>query len=114
MIAERFQIDRNFVHSWHVGIQPKCYFDRAAVDHFESWSGSAFGNPRLLHMHTCGAYAPGEVCWNVVDPTLVADGIAIWEDGVLLPERVPGGREVLAEYDDLRQAFLTPDRRIGI
>jgi len=27
---------------------------------------------------------------------------------------VPGGREVLAEYDDLRQAFLTPDRRIGI
>ena len=114
MVAGRFEIDRNFVHSWHLGIHPKCYFDGVAVDQFESWSGSAFGNPRLLHVHTCGAYAPGEVCWNVVDPTLVADGVTIWEDGVLLPERVPGGREVLAEYDDLRQAFLTPDRRIGI
>ena len=114
MVAGRFEIDRNFVHSWHLGIHPKCYFDGVAVEQFESWSGSAFGNPRLLHVHTCGAYAPGEVCWNVVDPTLVADGVTIWEDGVLLPERVPGGREVLAEYDDLRQAFLTPDRRIGI
>ncbi|MBT6546348.1 MAG: hypothetical protein HOL77_20195 [Rhodobacteraceae bacterium] len=114
MVAGRFEIDRSFVHSWHLGIHPKCYFDGVAVDQFESWSGSAFGNPRLLHVHTCGAYAPGEVCWNVVDPTLVADGVTIWEDGVLLPERVPGGREVLAEYDDLRQAFLTPDRRIGI
>jgi hypothetical protein len=114
MVAGRFEIDRNFVHSWHLGIHPKCYFDGVAVDQFESWSGSAFGNPRLLHVHTCGAYAPGEVCWNVVDPTLVADGVTIWEDGVLLPERVPGGREVLAECDDLRQAFLTPDRRIGI
>ena len=114
MVAGRFEIDRNFVHSWHLGIHPKCYFDGVAVDQFESWSGSAFGNPRLLHVHTCGAYAPGEVCWNVVDPTLVADGAVIWEDGVLLPERVLGGREVLTEYDDLRQAFLTPDRRIGV
>ena len=114
MVAGRFEIDRNFVHSWHLGIHPKCYFDGVAVDQFESWSGSAFGNPRLLHVHTCGAYAPGEVCWNVVDPTLVADGVTIWEDGVLLPERVPGGREVLAEYDDLRRAFLAPDRRIGL
>ena len=114
MVAGRFEIDRNFVHSWHLGIHPKCYFDGVAVDQFESWSGSAFGNPRLLHVHTCGAYAPGEVCWNVVDPTLVADGVTIWEDGVLLPARVPGGREVLAEYDDLRRAFLAPDRRIGL
>ena len=114
MVAGRFEIDRNFVHSWHLGIHPKCYFDGVAVDQFESWSGSAFGNPRLLHVHTCGAYAPGEVCWNVVDPTLVADGVTIWEDGELLPERVPGGREVLAEYDDLRRAFLAPDRRIGL
>lgn len=114
MVAGRFEIDRNFVHSWHLGIHPKCYFDGVAVDQFESWSGSAFGNPRLLHVHTCGAYAPGEVCWNVVDPTLVADGVTIWEDGVLLPARVPGGCEVLAEYDDLRRAFLAPDRRIGL
>ena len=114
IIADRFEIDRNFVHSWHVGIHPKCYFDRNTVGHFERWSGSAFGNPRLLHMHTCGAYAPGEVCWNVVDPTLTADGITIWQDGVLFPEHVPGGSAILAEFDDLRQAFQASDRRIGI
>jgi hypothetical protein len=113
-VADRFGIDRNFVHSWHIGIHPGCYFDRAAIDHFDSWGGSAFGNPRILHMHTCGAYAPGEVCWNVIDPTVVVDGATIWQDGTLHPERVSGGREILAKYDDLRKVFQCPDRRIGL
>ena len=113
-IADRFGIDRNFVHSWHIGIHPGCYFDRAAIDHLDSWGGSAFGNPRILHMHTCGAYAPGEVCWNVIDPSLVVDGVTLWQDGVLFPERVPGGAEILDEFDDLRQMFQAPDQRIGL
>jgi hypothetical protein len=65
-------------------------------------------------MHTCGAYAPGEVCWNVIDPTVVVDGAIIWQDGTLHPERVSGGREILAKYDDLRKVFQCPDRRIGL
>ncbi|MDG2407132.1 MAG: hypothetical protein P8M25_20000 [Paracoccaceae bacterium] len=113
-VADQFGINRNFVHSWHIGIHPGCYFDRAAVDHFDSWGGSAFGNPRILHMHTCGAYAPGEVCWNVIDPSIVADGVTLWQDGVLYPERVAGGADILAKFDDLRQVFQTPDQRIGL
>ena len=113
-ISEKFSIERDFVHSWHLGIHPGCYFDKPAVENFETWSGSAFGNPRLLHMHTCGAYAPGEVCWNVVDPTLKADGVALWENGVLHPERAPGGSDLLSEYSDLSKAFKNPDLRIGI
>ena len=113
-ISEKFSIERNFVHSWHLGIHPGCYFDKRATKNFESWSGSAFGNPRILHMHTCGAYAPGEICWNVVDPTVKADGINLWENGVLHPERAPGGADLLEEYADLKKIFENPDRRIGV
>ena len=64
-------------------------------------------------MHSCGAYAPGEVCWNVVDPTVNADGISIWENGALYPDRIPGGDEILAQYPDLKKVFENPDQRIG-
>ena len=113
-VAARFAIDRNFVHSWHAGIHPACAFPGQASDCYMRWSGSAFGNPRLLHFHTCGAYAPGEICWNVVDPTITADGVAIWEDGRLHPGRVPGGAEVLAAHPDIAQIFERPTRQIGL
>jgi len=54
------------------------------------------------------------VCWNVIDPSLVVDGVTLWQDGVLFPERVPGGAEILDEFDDLRQMFQAPDQRIGL
>ena len=113
-ISNKFSIERDFVHSWHLGIHPGCFFDKPAIENFETWSGSAFGNPRLLHMHSCGAYAPGEVCWNVVDPTVKADGVALWENGILYPERAPGGAGLLEEFQDLNRAFADPDRRIGV
>jgi hypothetical protein len=27
----------------------------------------AFANPRYLHFHTCGNYAPGEIAWSLFD-----------------------------------------------
>lgn len=54
---------------------------RAAPDNHERWNGRAFGNPRLPHFHTRGARAPGEIAWNVVDPSIIADGLAAWKDG---------------------------------
>ncbi|SNT76552.1 hypothetical protein [Paracoccus seriniphilus] len=113
-VAKLFDIDRDFVHSWHVGIHPGCGFAAPATDDFMRWSGAAFGNPRLLHFHTCGAYAPGEISWNVVDPTIVVDGVTLWKDGVLDPDAVPGGSEILAAYPSLRATFAQPDRRIGL
>ena len=114
IVASRFGIDRNFVHSWHAGIHPACAFLGLASDCYMRWSGSAFGNPRLLHVHTCGAYAPGEICWNVVDPTIIADGVAIWEDGRLFPDRVPGGEPVLKDHPEIAALFRNPSRQIGI
>lgn len=113
-VADRFGIERDFVHSWHAGIHPGCAFAGQAGESLERWSGAAFGNPRLLHFHTCGAYAPGEICWNVVDPTVSVDGIAMWENGRLHPERVPGGSEILAAYPDVAAAFTNPAQAIGL
>lgn len=113
-IASRFDIDPWYVHSWHAGIHPACTFKQDARQDTLRWSGSAFGNPRILHFHTCGDYAPGEISWSVVDPTIVLDEVAVWEDGNLHPERLPGGRELLARHPRLFGLYQVPLRDIGI
>lgn len=113
-VSKKFGIDRNYVHSWHAGIHPGCRFQNPASEDYERWSGSAFGNPRLLHFHTCGAYAPGEICWNVVDPTLSADGVDIWKAGVLDVAAIPGGEAILSKHEDVARLFRFPETMIGI
>lgn len=113
-LAARFGLDGDFVHSWHAGIHPGCAYDGAALDNPGRWTGSAFGNPRLLHVHTCGAYAPGEVCWNLLDPTITLDGIPLWQDGCLHPERIAGGEAVLRASPDLDALFRAPERATGL
>jgi len=113
-LAARYGLDGDFVHSWHAGIHPGCAYDGRAVDNPGRWTGSAFGNPRLLHVHTCGAYAPGEICWNLLDPTVTLDGAALWQDGRLHPDRIPGGSRVLRDCPDLAALFAAPETRVGI
>ncbi|GAA4122907.1 hypothetical protein ACFFTN_15670 [Aminobacter aganoensis] len=113
-IADTFAIDERCVHSWHAGIHPGCEFFGTASASYEKWSGSAFGNPRLLHFHTCGDYAPGEISWNVIDPTITIDGSAIWQSGHLNPMLVPGGGEILAKYPSAKAAFDLPGQNIGV
>lgn len=113
-IAARFGIDPWFVHSWHGGLHPACAFHQPAAVAFGRWSGGAFGNPRLAHVHTCGAYAPGEISLNIVDHTLTVDGVAVWEYGRLHPERVPGAAEILAACPDLAEAFRHPAQACGL
>ncbi|WP_425045072.1 hypothetical protein [Primorskyibacter sp. S87] len=113
-VAGLFGIDRNFVHSWHAGIHPGCGFPWPLKDNFERWGGSAFGNPRILHFHTCGAYAPGEISWNTFDPDIDIDGTPVWENGHFHPERLPGGAEILTRYPNVVEVFEDPDRNIGL
>lgn len=113
-VATRFGIERDMVHSWHAGIHPGCAFADTAQGNYERWSGSAFGNPRLLHFHTCGAYAPGEISWNVLDPTIEIDGVAVWDAGVLHPERLAGGAALLDAWPGLASVCDAPDRRVGL
>lgn len=113
-VSKMFGIDRNFVHSWHTGIHPGCGYIRNARDNYERWGGSSFGNPRILHFHTCGAYAPGEISWNMLDPTIEIDGVKVWEDGVFHADRLDGGQSILDAYPCAKQTFGHPDRHIGL
>lgn len=113
-IAGRFDLEPWFVHSWHAGIHPGCRFDADATHQIIRWSGSAFGNPRVLHFHTCGDFAPGEISWNVFDPTITVDGVALWQDGRLMPEAVPTCAQVLDRHPHLLALFSNPCRDIGI
>lgn len=113
-VAARYGLDRNAVHSWHAGIHPGCGFPWQMADHIERWGGTAFGNPRIAHFHTCGAEAPGEISWNIIDPTITLDGVAVWQDGTFHADRLPGGAEVLAAYPDIAAMFARPDRAIGL
>jgi hypothetical protein len=112
-VGNKYQIDTYFVHSWHAGIHPGCEYLEPAGRNFERWSGAAFGNPRLLHFHTCGAYPPGEISLNVLDATVRIDGAAVWESGRLHPERLSGGTDLLEAYPDMQTAFQNPTTRVG-
>lgn len=112
-VGEQFGLDPMTVHSWHAGIHPGCFYTRPAAENFERWSGSAFGNPRLLHFHTCGNYAPGEISLNVLDPTIEVDGVKIWDVGVFHVSRVPGGAEILERYPCIRATFENPETQVG-
>lgn len=112
-VSGQFGIDRNFVHSWHAGIHPGCGFPWDMRKHYDQWSGAAFGNPRVLHFHTCGAYAPGEICWNLIDASIEIDGLKIWDQGVFRADLLPGGTEILSQYPCVRNVFDHPDRDIG-
>ncbi len=113
-VAGIFDIDETFVHSWHAGIHPGCDYKMPASASFERWSGGAFGNPRLLHFHTCGAYAPGEISLNILDPTIAVDGVRVWENGVLHPERIEGGDEILDAFPLIREVFDDPAYNCGL
>ena len=113
-VADELGLDGGFVHSWHAGLHPGCAFPGRALDAPGRWGGSAFGNPRILHIHTCGDHAPGEICWNVFDPTVTLDGVAVWEGGRLHPDRVAGGAEIVEACPPLASAFADPATAIGI
>ena len=82
-IARSFGITADTVHSWHAGLHDACTFSGRVQDDPDLWSNTVFGNPNYLHFHTCGDYAPGEICWMVEAPTIVADGQTLWSSGTL-------------------------------
>lgn len=113
-VSEQLQVDPWFVDSWHAGIHPGCHFEADARQDILRWSGTAFGSPRILHFHTCGQYAPGEVSWNVLDPTVYLDGIAVWEAGRLHVDRINGGAEILSRHSKLAALYSAPECQIGL
>lgn len=104
-VAETFAIDPAVVHSWHVGIHPKAYYAGAASDNVERWGNVTFASPRYLHFHTCGEYAPGEIAWSLIDPTVTLDGTPYWQDGRFVFLDRPEMRALLDDFPGCAQAF---------
>jgi len=112
-ISESLGINRNRVHSWHVGINPQTSFDRSADEHLDLWSALSFGSPKYLHFHTCGDEPPGEVAWSVFDPTVFIDGSAYWENGEFVWLQRADNRTLIESYEGTHY-LLEPSLAIGI
>ena len=112
-VADLFDIDSNVVHSWHAGIHPGCAYNRTAAENPDRWSNTVFCNPRFLHFHTCGDYAPGEICWMVLDPTVLVDGRALWENGRLRAEAFTQSQRCIDSWPELNALLAHPSDRVG-
>ena len=113
MVAARFGLDADAVHSWHAGIHPGCAYARDAAEDPDRWANNVFTHPRFVHFHTCGAEPPGEICWTVLDPTIEADGAALWERGRLRPEAFARTGGCLRRWPALEPLFAAPSNAIG-
>jgi hypothetical protein len=114
MVSDKFGIQDDNVHSFHAGIHPGCSYSSTAAADPDRWSNTVFTNPRVLHFHTCGDYAPGEICWMVIDHTLAVDGINLWQDGRLCPDAFEQTRQCLEDWPELKPMFANPSRAIGL
>ena len=113
-VAKLFGIDGSIVHSFHAGIHPGASYQHPASDDPDRWSNNVFTNPRFLHFHTCGAYAPGEICWMVLNPTINIDDNNLWENGQLKVEQFQKTKACLDEWPELISLFKHPSNEIGI
>jgi hypothetical protein len=114
MVSKKFNIERNIVHSWHAGIHPGCDYLTKAADDPDRWSNTVFTNPRFLHFHTCGDYAPAEICWMVLDPTISVDGEKLWDNGRLELNHFIQTRSCLNKWPELATLFENPSQGVGL
>ena len=105
-VGELFDIDVYHVDSWHVGIHPKCGYNGAPGNDIALWGRTIFGNPRYLHIHTCGAYTPGEICLSVIDATIEFDGDPLWDRGRLVFYEGQENRDLIKQYGLQPQQFI--------
>jgi hypothetical protein len=113
-VSDQFGIDADAVHSWHAGIHPACSYSGQAAQDPDRWSNTVFTNPRVLHFHTCGSYAPGEICWIVLDHTVSVDNTKLWDNGRLRLESFAQTRKCLDEWPELIPLFNHPSNSIGL
>lgn len=113
-VSSRFGIDPDCIHSWHAGIHPGCFYDGQIDDNPDRWSNNVFTHPRFLHLHTCGNYAPGEICWMILDHTVLVDDTPLWLEGRLMFENFGAISDIVSRWPELHNLLLAPGGPIGI
>ena len=106
-ISKMFSIDEKAVHSWHSGIHPGINYRHKISNNPDMWSNTMFVSSKYLHFHTCGNYAPGEICWMVANSTIKIDGKEIFEKGVLKVHSFKETIDCLNKWDDLKNLYAT-------
>ena len=104
-VSEKFNLDKNNVHSWHAGIHPATKYEKLVDLDPDQWANSIFGNPNYLHFHTCGKMPPGEICWMVKHPTITVDNKALWDSGVLMVKQFDATKKSLEKWSELMDLF---------
>ena len=104
-VSKIFNIERNIVHSWHAGLNPGIHYSYSIEDNPDRWSNTIFPSPKYLHFHTCGDYAPGEICWMIANHTIKIDNTPFWENGILNVEAFDECIEHLQNSSDLRNLY---------
>lgn len=104
-ISKKFNIDKNFVHSWHAGIHPSISYKNTMRENPDKWSNTLFASPKYLHFHTCGNYAPGEICWMIPDHTIKIDSVAMWKKGEFKPQGFKTIEECLIKWPSMNEIF---------
>ncbi|MDG2407028.1 MAG: hypothetical protein P8M25_19460 [Paracoccaceae bacterium] len=110
-VGETLNLDPWIVHSWHAGINPGCSYPINGTHNIERWGKVAFANPRYLHFHTCGGYAPGEIAWSMFDADVTLGDNQMWQKGELLFLNSPEVQTILARNGLEKLPFM---RDIGI
>ncbi|MEM1046134.1 MAG: hypothetical protein AAGL24_08285 [Pseudomonadota bacterium] len=113
-VSGLFGIEPMVTHSWHSGLHPGCSVRQPATADPDKWGNTIFGNPRILHCHTCGAYPPGEICWMVIDHTIQVDDVVLWEQGYLNVDGFAALARVANAWPGLRDLLASPSPEIGL
>jgi len=101
-------VDPEMVHSWHAGIHPGCRYRAPIHEDPDRWGNNVFTHPGILHFHTCGD-SPGEIAWNIENPTVTIDGRPLWQRGRLRVENFAPTRRVLTRWPELQTLY-----RVGV
>jgi hypothetical protein len=106
-VSKIFNIDHDIVHSWHAGINPGIHYSNSVEENPDRWSNTIFPSPKYLHFHTCGNYAPGEICWMIANHNIKIDNVPLWENGILKVCSFDETIQHLQNSSDLRNLYNT-------
>ena len=106
-VSKTFNIEHDIVHSWHAGMNPGIHYSSSIEENPDRWSNTIFPSPKYLHFHTCGNYAPGEICWMISNHNIKIDNVPFWENGVLKVDSFDETIQHIQSSADLRNLYNT-------
>ena len=100
-VSNKFKTKRDIVHSLHCGIHNGLLSESIKLNNPDYWSNTVFAHPNYLHFHTCGDYAPGEICWILKNQTIRVDDLNLWQNGNIMYNNFPSLMKCTDKWPEL-------------